>query len=264
MSVVQPLEPVAVTRPTPGDARVATRAPGRASRDAPGKVAVPHSRHVRLSTRPDRGRPRHRRTGPHALSDAGFAVESYRDGETGLEAAAEADVDVVVLDAMLPGLDGFEVCRRLRDQRPDALIVMLTARTGEIDRVLGLGAGGGRLRHQAVQPARAAGPRQGAAQAPRRQSRRAGRERDPGARRRSRSTWPGRPSRCTGAIAPDAPRVRPAGAARTPRGRGVHPRGAARPGVGRRVRRLRAHRELAHQPAARRRSRTTPPTRGWC
>jgi DNA-binding response OmpR family regulator len=73
-----------------------------------------------------------------ALSDAGFAVESYRDGETGLEAAAEADVDLVVLDLMLPGMDGLEVCRRLRAQRPDALIVMLTAKTAEIDRVLGL------------------------------------------------------------------------------------------------------------------------------
>ncbi len=73
-----------------------------------------------------------------AMSDAGFAVESYHDGETGLEAASEADVDLVVLDLMLPGMDGLEVGRRLRAQRPEALIVMLTAKTAEIDRVLGL------------------------------------------------------------------------------------------------------------------------------
>ncbi len=73
-----------------------------------------------------------------ALSAAGFEVEVHADGLAGLDAARDPAVDVVVLDAMLPGLDGFEVCRRLREARPDALILMLTARTGEIDRVLGL------------------------------------------------------------------------------------------------------------------------------
>ena len=73
-----------------------------------------------------------------ALSAAGLEVEVHADGLAGLDAASAPEVDVVVLDAMLPGLDGFEVCRRLREARPDALILMLTARTGEIDRVLGL------------------------------------------------------------------------------------------------------------------------------
>lgn len=73
-----------------------------------------------------------------ALADAGFAVETYRDGESGLAAAVDADVDLVVLDLMLPGMDGLEVCRRLRATRPEARIVMLTAKTAEIDRVVGL------------------------------------------------------------------------------------------------------------------------------
>lgn len=73
-----------------------------------------------------------------ALADAGFAVETYHDGESGLAAAVDADVDLVVLDLMLPGMDGLEVCRRLRAVRPEARIVMLTAKTAEIDLVVGL------------------------------------------------------------------------------------------------------------------------------
>jgi DNA-binding response OmpR family regulator len=73
-----------------------------------------------------------------ALRDAGFAVTTCRDGEAGLDAALRSDVDLVVLDLMLPGIDGLEVGRRLRARRPDVLILMLTARTAELDRVLGL------------------------------------------------------------------------------------------------------------------------------
>lgn len=73
-----------------------------------------------------------------ALADAGFSVATFHDGASGLEAAVAPDVDLVVLDLMLPGMDGLEVCRRLRAERPEALIVMLTAKAAEIDRVLGL------------------------------------------------------------------------------------------------------------------------------
>lgn len=73
-----------------------------------------------------------------SLTDAGFDVDTYLDGESGLQAAIASDVDLVVLDLMLPGMDGLEVCRRLRAKRPEALIVMLTAKAAEIDRVLGL------------------------------------------------------------------------------------------------------------------------------
>jgi DNA-binding response OmpR family regulator len=71
------------------------------------------------------------------LEHAGFVVESVGDGS---EALARADVqlpDLVVLDIMLPGLDGLEVCRRLRSRAPIP-VVMLTARGSEEDRVLGL------------------------------------------------------------------------------------------------------------------------------
>jgi DNA-binding response OmpR family regulator len=71
------------------------------------------------------------------LEHEGFVVESVGDGS---EALARADVqlpDLVVLDIMLPGLDGLEVCRRLRSRAPIP-VVMLTARGSEEDRVLGL------------------------------------------------------------------------------------------------------------------------------
>jgi DNA-binding response OmpR family regulator len=71
------------------------------------------------------------------LEREGFAVESVGDGQ---EALARADAqlpDLVVLDIMLPGLDGLEVCRRLRSRAPIP-VVMLTARGSEEDKVLGL------------------------------------------------------------------------------------------------------------------------------
>lgn len=67
----------------------------------------------------------------------GFDVELTNNGESGVERALEWLPDLVVLDIMLPGIDGFEVCRRLRAETPIP-IVMLTARTDEDDRVLGL------------------------------------------------------------------------------------------------------------------------------
>ncbi len=72
------------------------------------------------------------------LGDAGHRVELAADGPSGLAAAIAGEPDVVVLDVMLPGLSGLEVCRELRARRSGAAIVMLTALGEEDDRVLGL------------------------------------------------------------------------------------------------------------------------------
>jgi DNA-binding response OmpR family regulator len=74
------------------------------------------------------------------LAREGFDVASAGDGLAALELLRASPVDVVVLDVMLPGLDGIEVCRRLRTFS-DAYVLMLTARGEEIDRVMGLTVG---------------------------------------------------------------------------------------------------------------------------
>jgi len=66
-----------------------------------------------------------------------YAVEAVKDGLEGLEAARRVHPDLIILDLMLPGMDGFEVCRILR-QEMNVPILMLTARDDEIDRVIGL------------------------------------------------------------------------------------------------------------------------------
>jgi len=71
------------------------------------------------------------------LEREGFAVESVGDGQRAIESADDRPPDLVVLDIMLPGLDGLEVYRRLRSRAPIP-VVMLTARGSEEDRVLGL------------------------------------------------------------------------------------------------------------------------------
>jgi two-component system response regulator RegX3 len=73
----------------------------------------------------------------YALEHEGFEVRAVEDGETGLRLALDERFDAVVLDVMLPGLSGAEVCRRLRAQST-VPILMLTARTAEVDRVVGL------------------------------------------------------------------------------------------------------------------------------
>ena len=75
------------------------------------------------------------------LEEDGHAVDAAHDGERGLELGMESSYDVIVLDVMLPRLDGMEVCRTLRANRVDVPILMLTARTGVGDRVQGLDAG---------------------------------------------------------------------------------------------------------------------------
>jgi DNA-binding response OmpR family regulator len=74
------------------------------------------------------------------LEHEGFSVWAAFDGPSAVEAARTHLPDVVVLDLMLPGFDGLEVCRRLR-QFSDAYVLMLTARTDEVDRVVGLEVG---------------------------------------------------------------------------------------------------------------------------
>jgi DNA-binding response OmpR family regulator len=71
------------------------------------------------------------------LNRQGYQVETARDGQTALESARRSSPDLIVLDVMLPVLDGFEVCRILR-QESNTPILMLTARDDEIDRVIGL------------------------------------------------------------------------------------------------------------------------------
>ena len=70
-----------------------------------------------------------------------MAVDVAHDGEEGLAAASSTPYDVIVLDIMLPRLDGLEVTRRLREHRVETPILMLTARDGVDDRVSGLEAG---------------------------------------------------------------------------------------------------------------------------
>lgn len=69
-----------------------------------------------------------------------FAVETAVDGPSAVATAAATDPDLVVLDVMLPGFDGLEVCRRIQARRP-VPVLMLTARTDETDMLIGLGVG---------------------------------------------------------------------------------------------------------------------------
>lgn len=72
------------------------------------------------------------------LEREGFQVESVNDGESALQAVLQWHPALVVLDLMLPRLDGFEVCRRLRASQNPTAILMLTARDEDIDKILGL------------------------------------------------------------------------------------------------------------------------------
>src|SRR5262245_43936572 len=75
------------------------------------------------------------------LREAGHEAEAYHDGRTGLDAAWGPDVDAVVLDLMLPVMNGIEVCKRLRAAGNDVPIVMLTARGAVDERIKCLDAG---------------------------------------------------------------------------------------------------------------------------
>jgi DNA-binding response OmpR family regulator len=86
-----------------------------------------------------------------ALTHLGHDVVAAADGESGLAAAATEKPHVVVLDLMLPGIDGFEVCRRLR-RTGSIPIIMLTARSDDFDVVAGLEAGADDYVAKPVQP----------------------------------------------------------------------------------------------------------------
>ena len=75
------------------------------------------------------------------FEDAGYAVSIATTGPAAIESVESAPPDLVLLDVMLPGLDGVEVCRRLRAKYPLLYIIMLTARADELDRVVGLEVG---------------------------------------------------------------------------------------------------------------------------
>ncbi len=72
------------------------------------------------------------------LAAEGYTVESAGDGPTGLARAMNESFDLVLLDVMLPGKNGFEVCRELRQHGKDVAILMLTAKSQLTDRVVGL------------------------------------------------------------------------------------------------------------------------------
>ncbi|GCA67468.1 DNA-binding response regulator [Mediterraneibacter butyricigenes] len=74
------------------------------------------------------------------LELSGFEVEIAHDGTTGLERALNEEFDLVILDLMLPGVDGFEICRQIRD-RKNTPIIMVSAKKDDIDKIRGLGLG---------------------------------------------------------------------------------------------------------------------------
>jgi DNA-binding response OmpR family regulator len=76
-----------------------------------------------------------------ALQREGYEVDVVGDGQAALHHAGAAGPDLMVLDLGLPGMDGLEVCRRVRVDQPDLPVLMLTARTDEVDFVVGLDAG---------------------------------------------------------------------------------------------------------------------------
>jgi DNA-binding response OmpR family regulator len=75
------------------------------------------------------------------LERAGHAVSTYPDGSDALLALASSPPDLAIVDWMLPGMDGLELARQLRMVHPDIMLIMLTARADEIDRVAGLESG---------------------------------------------------------------------------------------------------------------------------
>jgi DNA-binding response OmpR family regulator len=72
------------------------------------------------------------------MSDIGFETDQVHDGREGLIKAMEGDYELIILDLKLPGMEGLEVCRKLRMEKIDTPIIMLTSKSEEIDKVLGL------------------------------------------------------------------------------------------------------------------------------
>ncbi|MDD3363164.1 MAG: response regulator transcription factor [Hespellia sp.] len=74
------------------------------------------------------------------LELSGFEVEVANDGQTGLDKALAEDFDLFILDLMLPGVDGFEICKRIREEK-NSPIIMVSAKKDDIDKIRGLGLG---------------------------------------------------------------------------------------------------------------------------
>lgn len=74
------------------------------------------------------------------LELSGFEVEVANDGQTGLDKALAEDFDLFILDLMLPGVDGFEICKRIREEK-NTPIIMVSAKKDDIDKIRGLGLG---------------------------------------------------------------------------------------------------------------------------
>ena len=74
------------------------------------------------------------------LELSGFEVEVTNDGETGLEKALKDEYSLFILDLMLPGVDGFEICRKIREEK-NTPIIMVSAKKDDIDKIRGLGLG---------------------------------------------------------------------------------------------------------------------------
>src|SRR4030067_2909294 len=74
------------------------------------------------------------------LTKQGYLVYPAKDGEKGIAIAREHTPDIIILDIMIPGMDGWEVCKQLRahPKTPHIPIIMLTAKAEEVDKVLGL------------------------------------------------------------------------------------------------------------------------------
>ena len=68
----------------------------------------------------------------------GYKVLTSSDGQEGLQMAIENEINMLLLDIMLPGINGYDICRRLKKEKPDLPIIMITARGTEIDKIRGL------------------------------------------------------------------------------------------------------------------------------
>lgn len=72
------------------------------------------------------------------LENEGFQIDVAMDGQEGFELGAQGSYDMIILDLMLPGKDGMDVCRELRQEKIDTPIIILTAKDAEIDKIIGL------------------------------------------------------------------------------------------------------------------------------
>lgn len=75
------------------------------------------------------------------LEFEGYSVLTESDGEKGLKLALEKEIDMLLLDLMLPGINGYEICRKVKMKKKDLPIIMITAKGSEIDKVMGFDVG---------------------------------------------------------------------------------------------------------------------------